>query len=118
MRELIKQLLSENGVSGVQGVPETSKSAEKHDLKGSCAGTHFTGSLEHSEHIGEKGVSCEKGCEINGGTHITLGTPDFEEMYEERAAIMEFDAGMTRDKAEAAAFADCQRIRGEYGPKD
>lgn len=31
---------------------------------------------------------------------------EFKELWEERAAIMEFDAGMTREEAEKAAFAD------------
>lgn len=33
---------------------------------------------------------------------------DFLEAYEERAAIMEFDGGMTREAADSAAFLDCQ----------
>ena len=36
-------------------------------------------------------------------------TPDQLEDYEERAAIMEHDGGMTREAAEAAARADVQR---------
>ena len=32
---------------------------------------------------------------------------DFLENYQERAAIMEYDAGMSRQDAEAAAFEDC-----------
>ncbi|MCB9973557.1 MAG: hypothetical protein H6863_00685 [Rhodospirillales bacterium] len=78
MRELIEQFLSENGVSGV---PETAKSSENEGLKEICSGTPFAGSLEHSEHTDEKGVSCEKDCNINGGTGITPGTPDFEEIF-------------------------------------
>ena len=31
---------------------------------------------------------------------------DFRDAYEERAAIMEFDANMTREHAEARAMAD------------
>ena len=34
---------------------------------------------------------------------------DFLETYEERAAIMEFDGGLSRQDAEAAAFEDCVR---------
>ncbi len=45
---------------------------------------------------------------------MTPGTPvfaqDFIEAYEERAAIMEFDAGMSRQDAEAAAFEDCMAL--------
>jgi hypothetical protein len=37
---------------------------------------------------------------------MMFGDDDFNEMYEERAAIMEFDAGMTRERAEKAAFKD------------
>lgn len=42
-------------------------------------------------------------------------TPDWRERWEERAAIMEFDAGMSRERAEADAFADILRVmkRGE-----
>ncbi|MCB9973115.1 MAG: hypothetical protein H6854_00965 [Rhodospirillales bacterium] len=35
---------------------------------------------------------------------------DFIEAYEERAAIMQFDAGMARDEAEAAAFKDIRKF--------
>ena len=35
---------------------------------------------------------------------------NFLESYEERAAIMEFDAGMSQQAAETAAFEDCKRI--------
>jgi hypothetical protein len=39
---------------------------------------------------------------------------DFREMYEERAAIMEYDAGMSRAQAEAEAWTDvfCNRPYG------
>jgi hypothetical protein len=41
--------------------------------------------------------------------------PEWRARYEERAAIMEFDGGQTRDRAEAAAFQDILRVmaRGE-----
>lgn len=55
----------------------------------------------------------------NNGTdlHIPSQKPDTSfplsqavmDEYHERAAIMEFGAGMTKGAAEAAAFADCQR---------
>ena len=58
----------------------------------------------------------------NDGTdlHILSQNPDTSfplteavmDEYHERAAIMEFEADMTRGEAEAAAFADCQRING------
>lgn len=35
---------------------------------------------------------------------------EFLEQYEERAAIMEFDAGIKRQEAEAAAYADVSKI--------
>ena len=35
---------------------------------------------------------------------------DIEDDFQERAAIMEHDAGMTRAQAEAAAFEDCKVI--------
>ncbi|PJB70490.1 MAG: hypothetical protein CO093_07530 [Alphaproteobacteria bacterium CG_4_9_14_3_um_filter_47_13] len=41
---------------------------------------------------------------------------DFIEAYEERAAIMEFDGGMSRQEAEAEAFKDCVALCGEYKP--
>ena len=41
---------------------------------------------------------------------------DLREMYEERAAIMEYDAGMSRAEAEAAAWADVFGKRG--GPAE
>ena len=37
---------------------------------------------------------------------------DFDEMFEERAAVMEFDGGMTRDEAERRARADVERMLG------
>lgn len=46
---------------------------------------------------------------------------DFREMYQERAAIMEYDGGMSRAEAEAAAWADifgsdpCTRASGTAG---
>lgn len=39
---------------------------------------------------------------------------DYErEIYEERAAIMEFDGGLARPNAEREALAEVQRQRGE-----
>ena len=35
---------------------------------------------------------------------------EFLEGWEERAAIMEYDCGMTREQAEAAAFEDCTKF--------
>jgi len=35
---------------------------------------------------------------------------DFLDHWQERAAIMEFDAGMSRQEAEAGAFEDCKVI--------
>jgi len=37
-------------------------------------------------------------------------TPYWREVWEERAAIMEFDGGMDREEAEAAAYADVRRM--------
>lgn len=41
--------------------------------------------------------------------------PEWRDRWLERAAIMEFDAGQSREKAEAAAFQDVLRVmaRGE-----
>ena len=46
-------------------------------------------------------------------------TPAQREAWEERAAIMEFDGGLSREGAEAAAYADVQRMiaRGEVSQK-
>jgi hypothetical protein len=38
--------------------------------------------------------------------------PEWREEYEERAAIMEFDGGMSRPEAEAAALRDVARRIG------
>lgn len=58
----------------------------------------------------------------NDGTdlHILSQNPDTSfpltqalmDEYHERAAIMQFDAGMKRGEAEVVAFTDCQRING------
>lgn len=42
-------------------------------------------------------------------------SPEWRVLWEERAAIMEFDAGLTRERAEEAAFQDILRVmrRGE-----
>ena len=39
---------------------------------------------------------------------------DWKDMYEERAAIMEFDGGMSRERAEKAARAWVTREWGNY----
>lgn len=41
---------------------------------------------------------------------MKYGSEEFWEAYEERAAIMEFDAGMTRQEAEKSAFADVSNL--------
>ncbi len=38
-------------------------------------------------------------------------TPDELDAWQERAAIMQYDAGMTREQAEAAALADVLAMR-------
>ena len=37
----------------------------------------------------------------------------FKEMFEERAAIREFDAGMTREEAEKQAMEDVENVKSE-----
>jgi hypothetical protein len=41
----------------------------------------------------------------NGGTSRLLESESVREAYEERAAIMEFDGGLSRDEAEREAWA-------------
>jgi hypothetical protein len=36
--------------------------------------------------------------------------PDWRQAYEERAAVMQFDAGLTKEHAEAAALRDTLRL--------
>jgi hypothetical protein len=36
--------------------------------------------------------------------------PEYRELYEERAAFMEMDAGLTRAEAEELALADIRRV--------
>lgn len=47
-------------------------------------------------------------------TAATL-TPAERELYEERAAIREYDGGMARAEAERAALADVRRMRDTRG---
>ena len=42
---------------------------------------------------------------MKNGTPVTTGMTDDREAFEERAAIMEYDGGLTREKAEVAARA-------------
>lgn len=39
----------------------------------------------------------------------------FKEMFEERAAIREFDGGMTREEAEKQAAEDVEKLREKKG---
>lgn len=39
----------------------------------------------------------------------------FKEMFEERAAIREFDAGMTREEAEKQSMEDVEKLREKKG---
>lgn len=45
-------------------------------------------------------------------------TDDQQEAFEERAAIMEFDAGMTREQAEAAALQDILKLQRQKAQKE
>ena len=45
-------------------------------------------------------------------------TDDEQEAFEERAAIMEFDAGMTREEAEAAAMQDILKLQRQKAQKE
>jgi hypothetical protein len=43
---------------------------------------------------------------------------DWQALYDERAGIMEFDGGMSREDAETAAAAEVARLRRISGPSD
>ena len=45
---------------------------------------------------------------------IERDAEDWDELYQERAAIYEFEAGMPRDAAEARAFDEVQKLHAEH----
>ena len=44
---------------------------------------------------------------------ISYDSPEFWEAWEERAAIMQFDAGLSREEAEKQAFQDVLKLTKE-----
>lgn len=113
MREKLLQLLPEIGVLGVPGVPKPVSARKPYAFDGGSTGTPFGGesvpsvpapALEHAEHPQQKQVFRKKPNEISTGTPRTLGTPDLVQDriddIEERAAIMEYDAGLSRLEAD------------------
>lgn len=119
MREKLLQLLPEIGVLGVPGVPQTVSARKSYAFDTGSTGTPLDGAgvpsvlppdSEHAEHPQKKQVFQEKTNEINTGTPRTLGTPDLVQDriddIEERAAILEYDAGLSRPEAEILARAD------------
>lgn len=124
MREKLIQLLLEIGVPGVTGVPVREIPRKYYLSDGFANGTlpaerGTTSVPEPSEtvHLGhrkKKDPYQEKPYKISIGTPVTLGTPVFAqdrtETYEERAAIMEFDAELPWQDAEAMAFEDCMKL--------
>lgn len=61
---------------------------------------------------GDTAVShCPSPTHRDSGTVIPFpASQTLTDEYQERAAIMEFDGGLTRSIAEAAAYADCEII--------
>lgn len=125
MRERLFQLLPEIGVIGVTGVPE-GKNSWKHCIHGEdTSGTSpaergvtavpaTPGKAVRPVRQNQNDLYQQKPNKISVGTPVTPGTPvftqDFIEAYEERAAIMEFNTGISRQDAEAAAFEDCMAL--------
>jgi hypothetical protein len=124
MRELIAQLLPQNGVTAVSNVTQ-SQTPQKTYRDTGCKGItrnnagYVAGNKELPTLPYElKGVYPETSNYINEDTPTPPATPAldngvcFWEYYEERAAIMEFDAGMTRPEAERCALEDCTQNYG------
>ncbi len=119
MREKLLQLLPEIGDPGVQQSEKPRKpyAFDRHTTCTPLHGAGAQGAQDDSDmaiaHQTENEVCSRKANKINTGSPCTPCTPffaqDFTEDMEERAAIMEFDGGMTRQEAEAAAFADCKQ---------
>lgn len=115
MRQLIRELLSNNGVPCVPSVPNDKTPHEQRDA-GRTPNTaqsknHGVPSVpEHLEHPSKNNVFPRNPSIYGGRTPGTPRTPendtlqDFIDDYEERAAIIEFDGCIPRAKAEMIAF--------------
>lgn len=89
---------------------------QRHLIPVSCGTYNGTVSLKA---LADKVLSRDKagtkrgtGCFIAGTKCLFLVPQHLEEEYEERAAIMEFDGGLSREQAEHAAYEDLTKGTG------